>query len=104
MKVICKTTGEIFSGIIKIEILHQNGFITFDNVTITPPITIEAQEYTGFFALEDLMSMFKHMKCWTEHDGSECPACPVKHDGVCGLMGIRDAAEKEMTEKAINHE
>jgi hypothetical protein len=32
-------------------------------------------------------------------NGEECEVRPVKHDGVCGIMGIKDAAEKEAIEK-----
>jgi hypothetical protein len=46
-------------------------------------------------SLENLQPMFEHMKCWKERSGEKCGTCPVHHDGVCGIMGIKDAAEKE---------
>jgi hypothetical protein len=91
--------GEIRLGIQRIKI-SENGFITIDGVPYYPTsMTIEAETHTGFFALECLLPMFKHMKCWSDHDGEQCAVCPVKHDGVCGIMGIKDAAEKETRER-----
>jgi hypothetical protein len=90
--------GEVLSGVQKINI-NDNGFVTIDGVFASPPMTIETQTYTGFFALEGLKPMFGHMKCWRNRTGEECSICPVKHDGVCGIMGIKDAAEKEAMEK-----
>jgi hypothetical protein len=101
MRVI-KYNGVLF-GVKKI-IIDKNGLITIDGVSDSPPMTIDAETYTGFLALEALEPMFKHMKCWNDNDGSECPNCPVKHDGVCGMMGIRDAAEKEAMEKRARGE
>jgi hypothetical protein len=86
------------SGVQKIGI-GENGFIIIDGVAASPPMTIESETIVGFLALESLEPMFKHMKCWNSKDGTECPACPVKHDGICGIMGIKDAAEKEAIEK-----
>jgi hypothetical protein len=84
-------------GVQKI-VIAENGFITIDGVSASPPMTIEVETHVGFFALENLAPMFKHMKCWANNDGEQCAVCPVKHDGVCGMMGIRDAAEKESME------
>jgi hypothetical protein len=97
MKVI-RDSGDIFSDIKKI-IITEN-FVSIDNVPYyLTPMTIEAQTHVGFFALEDLKPMFEHMKCWKEKNGEDCEICPVKNDGVCGIMGIKDAAEKEAIEK-----
>jgi hypothetical protein len=98
---VIKYCGVLF-GVKKI-IIDKNGFITVDGVSNSLPMTIESETHTGFFALEDLEPMFKHMKCWSDHDddGEQCAVCPVKHDGVCGIMGIKDAAEKEMEEREV---
>jgi hypothetical protein len=85
-------------GVQKVEIA-ENGFTTIDGVATSPPMTIEPQTYTGFFALEDLEPMFKHMKCWANNDGEGCSTCPVAFNGTCGIMEIKDAAEKEAIEK-----
>jgi hypothetical protein len=91
--------GEIHLGIQRIKI-NENGFISIGGMPYYPaPMTIEAETHTGFFALENLEPMFKHMKCWVTRDGEECAVCPVKHNGTCGIMGIKDAAEKEAVEK-----
>jgi hypothetical protein len=79
--------------------MYTSGIITVDGVSASPPLTIETQTHIGFFALENLKPMFEHMKCWRERNGEECGVCPVHHDGVCGIMGIKDAAEKEALEK-----
>jgi hypothetical protein len=79
--------------------IAENGFIIIDGVAASPPMTIESETTVGFLALEVLEPMFKHMKCWNSKDSTECPACPVKHDGICGIMGIKDAAVKEAIEK-----
>jgi hypothetical protein len=99
---VLKNIGILF-GVKKI-VIDKNRFITIDGDPFLPPMTIESETHTGFFALKDLEPMFKHMKCWTNHDGEECAACPVKHDGVCGIMGIKDAAEREAIEKSQRHE
>jgi hypothetical protein len=97
MKVISKRLN--CSGVQRVEIT-ENGLILIDGVTASSPVLIEAQTYTGFFSLEDLKPMFKHMKCWKERNGEKCGTCPVHHDGVCGIMGIKDASEKEAIEKS----
>jgi hypothetical protein len=94
---VIRKNGDVLSGVQKIKI-HETGLITVDGVSVSPPVTIESQTYAGFFALEGLRPMFEHMKCWKDRTGEECPICPVKHDGVCGIMGIKDAAEKEVIE------
>lgn len=88
----------ICMGVQKV-IINEDGVVTIDGVAWSLPMTIEAEAHTGFLALESLEPMFKHMKCWANHDGEECAVCPVGHDGVCGIMGIKDAAEKEAAEK-----
>jgi hypothetical protein len=94
---VVKHSGVLF-GVKRITI-DKNRFITVDGDPVSSPVTIKAETHAGFFALEGLEPMFKHMKCWTTRDGEECAVCPVKHDGVCGIMGIKDAAEKEAMEK-----
>jgi hypothetical protein len=96
--IVMKYTGSIF-GAKNIKIAKDGVVTVDDSAPILPPMTIKSETHTGFFALEDLMPMFEHMKCWKERSGEECGACPVKHDGVCGIMGIKDAAEEEALEK-----
>jgi hypothetical protein len=92
------TPTVVEEGVKKVEVA-RNGFITIDGVSTLPPISIESEVHTGFFALKDLAPVFKHMKCWNSHDGSDCLGCPVKYNDTCGIMGIKDAAEKEAAEK-----
>ena len=97
MIVKCNNGDELF-GVKKIAI-HGNGFITINDVSTLPPITIEAQTYAGFFALQNLQPMFEHMKCWKDNNFEECESCPVKNNGTCGIMGIKKATIEEASEK-----
>jgi hypothetical protein len=81
--------------------IDKNGHIIIDGISVSPPMTIEAQAFTGFFALSGLKPLFEHMKCWKENSGEECESCPVKHNGTCGISGIKDAAIKEGIEKQM---
>jgi hypothetical protein len=96
--IVMKYTGSIF-GAKRIKIAKDGVVTVDDSAPILPPVTIKSETCAGFFALENLMPMFEHMKCWKERRGEECGTCPVKHDGVCGIMGIKDAAEEEALEK-----
>jgi hypothetical protein len=49
---VLKYNGVLF-GVKKIAI-DKNGFITIDGVSAFPPMTIDAETHTGFFALENL--------------------------------------------------
>jgi hypothetical protein len=90
---------ELF-GVKKVEI-RENGLIVIDGVSASPPLTIEAQTYTGFFALQNLQPMFEHMKCWKDNNFEECESCPVKSNGTCGIMGIKKAAIEEPAEGSM---
>ena len=93
--------NRVLSGVERI-IIRKSGFTTIDGVSASPPMTIESQTHVGFYALKDLEPIFKHMKCWKEDNWEECSICPVKHEGGCGIMEIKDAADKEAREKEQN--
>jgi len=94
---VTREDGSVNLHNVKKIIWNRGPHIIVDGEYYSGPLIIESETIVGFMALEELTKAFDHMKCVKDNNFEDCIRCPVKESesGPCGIMGIKEAAEKE---------